>query len=506
MYKSFILLFLVLGFSCNPQPKNTTNLTTNLKQHVKELSSDLFQGRATATEGEILAAEYIIDQFKKYSLLPLGDRNGFIQEFPILENELDPYKSTVSVKGEFFKYGKDFIRIGGGGTFTAQELTSKVIVINGFSTKPNSAELKLIKDKIVYYNPPFNSAGHMSHESRKFMYEIAGYGPATILVRSNKSERRWQELFEKGGTKLKKNQEAAWPMWLDNKKETTHISFFEVSNRMAELLGIKKGDENTFEIIKLPLEISMDIKTRPSELLFGKNVIGYIKGTEKDMIQQPIILSAHYDGLGLLTINSDDRINNGADDNASGVAALLEIAQMFAKNNPKHPIIFIATSGEENGLWGSNYFINKFPSSFISPLANINLDMLGNDHREKGIFLIGQHELEKIEAIDQLPLEVHSDTDFEFDFPNEYMYYRSDHINFVEQNIPSVLFTSSGLPEYYHDTNDEYSVIDFDHLKYATLTVYKFVTKIDNLQIALKFKRPVEDIINDWHLLKRTKN
>ncbi len=498
MMNKNLVLMVVLLVSCQSEYAESIDLTAYLKDHVKILASDEYEGRATGTEGETLAANYIMEQFNTLSLVPCGDRKGFVQSFPILENELDPFNSFLSVENTRFKYGTDIIRIGGGGTFKAQRLNSGLIVVNGITDTLTPAEKVLIKNSIVLYNPP-SEKGKLTMDARRFMFILAGYGPASILVATDKDESKWQQY--KPESNLKTTQQAAWPMWLDNKKETTHISFFEVNEQVLNQVGLRRSDGNQFNILRLDTKIEVDVNTRPTRLIFGKNIVGYIAGTDLSLARQPIIVSAHYDGLGVSTFqNLEDRVHNGADDNASGVAALIEIARMFAGSKPRHPIIFLATSGEEKGLWGSNYFINKFPLPMLQPIANINIDMIGTHYRDGSMYIIGQHELEELNVFDDSRLKLLSDHAFELDFPKEHMYYRSDQINFVEQNIPAVLMTSSGLPDHYHEINDEYAVIDFDHLNDATHSVYQFLLKIDRGQLNLTFKRPVEAIIRNWHL------
>lgn len=213
----------------------------------------------------------------------------------------------------------------------------------------------------------------------------------------------------------------------------------------------------------------------------SENVIAFIKGTEKP--DEYIVLSAHYDHLG----KDGDKVYNGADDDASGTAAVMEIAQAFQKAKkagygPKRSIVFIHFTGEEEGLFGSKFYTSNPIFPLKNTIANLNIDMVGRiDKKHEGkpeyIYLIGSDKLSKeLHKISEnanktfthlkLDYTYNSDTD-----PNRF-YYRSDHYNFAKNNIP-VIFYFNGTHDDYHKPTDTADKIEFELLtKRAKLVFY----------------------------------
>ena len=207
----------------------------------------------------------------------------------------------------------------------------------------------------------------------------------------------------------------------------------------------------------------------------GENVLGYIEGT--DLKDELIIITAHYDHLG----KHDSIIFNGADDDASGTAGVLEIAEAFmlAKKEGKGPrrsILIMPVSGEEKGLLGSKYYTDNPVYPLDKTIANLNIDMIGRigDFKEDGnyVYLIGSDMLSQ--DLHNISEEVNKkyiglELDYTFnkeDDPNRY-YYRSDHYNFAKNNIP-VIFYFNGIHEDYHKPTDTIEKIDFNKIEKIT--------------------------------------
>ena len=213
----------------------------------------------------------------------------------------------------------------------------------------------------------------------------------------------------------------------------------------------------------------------------GENVLGYIEGT--DLKDELIIITAHYDHLG----KHDSLIFNGADDDGSGTAAALEIAEAFmlakkAGNGPRRSVLIMPVSGEEKGLLGSKYYTKNPIYPLEKTVANLNIDMIGrlDDWHDTAnyVYLIGadrlSQELHDIsETVNSKHIGLNLDYKFnEEDDPNRY-YYRSDHYNFAKNNIP-VIFYFNGVHEDYHKVTDTVEKIDFE--KVETITRLVFLT------------------------------
>ena len=234
---------------------------------------------------------------------------------------------------------------------------------------------------------------------------------------------------------------------------------------------------------------------KANQTIRGENVLGYIEGS--DLKDELLIITAHYDHLG----KHDSLIFNGADDDASGVSAALEIAEAFmlAKkegNGPRRSILIMPVSGEEKGLLGSRYYTDNPIYPLERTVANLNIDMIGrlDDWHDNGnyVYLIGS---------DRLSYDLHDlnekindeyigiDLDYRFndkDDPNRY-YYRSDHYNFAKNNIP-VIFYFNGVHEDYHKPSDTIEKLDFDKINTITKLIFLTAWEIANRDDRIKLR------------------
>ena len=228
----------------------------------------------------------------------------------------------------------------------------------------------------------------------------------------------------------------------------------------------------------------------------GENVLGFIEGT--DLKDEVLIITAHYDHLG----KKDTSIYNGADDNASGTSAILEIAEAFmnAKKDsfgPRRSILIMAVSGEEKGLLGSKYYTENPIYPLEKTIANLNVDMIGriDKHHKNGdyVYLIGSDrlstELHNIsEAVNKKNFKLELDYTFnDRDDPNRY-YYRSDHYNFAKNKIP-VIFYFNGVHDDYHKPTDTIDKIDFEKTQKISRLIF-----LTAWELANRNERPSLDI------------
>lgn len=220
----------------------------------------------------------------------------------------------------------------------------------------------------------------------------------------------------------------------------------------------------------------------------SQNVLAYVEGSE--FPDEVVVISAHYDHLG---IKGDD-VYNGADDNASGTSAVMEIAQSFqmAKNEgygPKRSILFLHLTGEELGLYGSKYYVQHPVFSLDSTLVDLNIDMVGridakHESNNKYVYLIGSDRLstdlhELSEATNKK--YTHLKLDYMYNEQNDpHQYFtRSDHFNFASQNIPVIFYFSGTHPDY-HKVTDTADKIDFDILSLRAQLVFYTAWEIAN--------------------------
>jgi hypothetical protein len=251
--------------------------------------------------------------------------------------------------------------------------------------------------------------------------------------------------------------------------------------------------------LKAPLDYLNYKQNIPKRYFNGKsiadspNILAYIEGSE--FPDQVIVISAHYDHLGM----KGEEVFNGADDNASGTSAVMEIAESFqmAKNKghgPKRSILFLHLTGEEMGLIGSKYYVQHPVFPLDSTIADLNIDMVGrvdkkHEENKEYIYLIGS---------DRLSLELHNlseetnkkytnlKLDYTYNEENDpYQYFsRSDHYNFAVNNIP-VIFYFNGTHEDYHKITDTADKIDFDLLALRAKLIFYTAWEIANRESKL---------------------
>ena len=228
----------------------------------------------------------------------------------------------------------------------------------------------------------------------------------------------------------------------------------------------------------------------------SENVVAFIKGSEKP--DEIIIISAHLDHIG---ISGNGAINNGADDDGSGTVAILEIAEAFKLatekgQGPKRSILFLHVTGEEIGLFGSQYYTDKDP---IFPLENtvadLNIDMIGRvDPKHEGkdnyLYLIGSDKLSKelhdlSEAVNKQYFNMEFDYTYNDDNDPNRFYYRSDHYNFAKNNIP-VIFYFNGTHADYHRPSDTPDKINYAFLETRARLIFHTAWELANRDERIK--------------------
>mgnify|MGYP003604977743 FL=1 len=219
----------------------------------------------------------------------------------------------------------------------------------------------------------------------------------------------------------------------------------------------------------------------------SENIMAYIEGSEKP--DEVIVISGHYDHVG----TKNGAVYNGADDDGSGTVAVMEIAQAFqeAKKKgygPKRSILFLHVTGEEHGLFGSEYYSDHPVFPLANTVADLNIDMIGRDDPENRgkqyVYVIGSEmlssELKKINVAAN-EKSVNLELNYKYDDPKDpqRLYYRSDHYNFAKHNIP-VAFFFDGIHEDYHKPTDKPEKIDYPLLQKRTQLVFATAWELAN--------------------------
>jgi Zn-dependent M28 family amino/carboxypeptidase len=492
---SFIILVSFLVIACNndetaavdPQDGLAAFSADTLAKHIEKLASDEFQGRKPFTEGETKTINYLREQFIIAGLEP-GNGDSYLQEVPMvrISTQAANAMQVESPKGNFKLEGFDDYVIWTDKTDSAISLTNAELVFAGYGVVApeynwNDYEGLDVKGKVVLVlvnDPGFNAGDSSLFKGKTMTY----YG-------------RWTYKFEEAarqgakGCLIVHNTEAAsYPFkvvqnnWngsrlrLDNrgKQETLCDVIGWVSGpagkKLLEAAGkdsslFVKADQRGFKGESLGVKLSVDMKVK-SEYNRSNNVIGKITGTKYP--DEVIVYTAHWDHLGIGKPNQfGDSIYNGALDNASATAGLLELARAFKsmKTKPERTIVLLSVTAEEQGLWGSAYYANNPVYPVNKTLANINMDGLNWYGKTKDIIVVGKGQNDLEDYLKEEATKVNREIAFEA-HPEAGSYYRSDHFNFAKVGVPA-LYTSSGIEVigkdegYGKKMEDEYTANDY---------------------------------------------
>ncbi len=431
----------------------------SFKQHVAVLASDSFLGRKPFTKGESLTVDYLQNQFKTLGLEP-GNGSSFLQDVPMVNitTKAAPEMDVQSPKGNFkLKAFDDYII---------------------WTDKPDS-NITLDRSELVFAGygvvaPEYNWNDYEGLDAKGKVVLVLVNDPGywvgdTTLFKGNTMTYygRWTYKFEeaarqgaKGCIVIHNTKAAGYPfgvpqnnfntgrLHLDDRgkniKNSDVVGWLPeaVANKLFIAAGydstlVLKANQRGFKAVPLNLKVSTTIAVK-SEYNKSYNVIGKITGTKHP--EDVIIYTAHWDHLGIGTPDkTGDSIYNGALDNASGTAGLLELARAFKslKLQPERTIIFLSVTAEEQGLLGSQFYAQNPVYPAKNTVANINMDELNPYTRTKDMVVIGegQSDLE-----DYLKEEVEKDSGYiSFDtHPEVGSYYRSDHFNFAKAGIPAL--------------------------------------------------------------------
>lgn len=438
---TWLLVFLSVAAQLPAQKKADRKTLENLQAHVTYLSSDKLEGRRTGTAGERLAAEYIASQMQKAGLAPKGD-NGYLQIFTVREGKEVGEATRLAINNDKFTPGQQFLPL----PFSAEKAAKGEVLPD--VKEPDNIWLIDVQD--MELNPHAPALG----EYQKKAVEAAKEGATGVIFFNGKEDIRTVEK------------------WLDENPKKLGIPALWVNGAISKKL--KSDDANGFQIA---LEVAFKEAKRT-----GTNVVGYIdNGAPKT-----IILGAHYDHLGY----GEDRnslaagekaIHNGADDNASGTAALLELGRMLKSGRFKNNnFILTAFSGEELGLFGSKYFTAHAPISMAQVNFMINMDMVGRLDASKGLQVGGIGTSPSWTAI----LEQSAPATLKLNFDSSGVG-PSDHTSFYRAQIP-VLFFFTGTHADYHKPTDDADKINYEGELSVIKLIYRIIEKA-NAQEKLAF-------------------
>lgn len=504
---SFIFFFLFLSLTSLAQDKSEALASfidsTELKNTVYELASPRFEGRETGHAGQKLAAQYIANYFQSLGLAPVY-HNDYYQSHALSLKANK--KFNLETHDKQFLFLEDFYYLPGyaDSTYSIDEVVFAGYGISDSAYEYNDFAGISIKDKalLIYEAEPHNEYGkskftksktnwsEWSTDFTRKMNLLQSLQPKIIFIATNPLYMIDSLQYTTAQACSLMNCNGYIPPVVFINEEIAHTMFSE-SEEYLLLDGLSSINRKKPRSFSFKTNTSVTIANN-IETLTGDNVIGVIEGSDK--AQEVLIITAHYDHLGI----RDSAMHPGADDNATGTAAVMQLAKIFSIAaergiKPKRSVAFMCVSGEEKGLLGSKYFVNHPVIPLENIITNLNIDMIGRtDPRhdsieiENYIYVIGSNKLStKLHEINEEANKLYGKTYLDYKYNdtadvNRY-YYRSDHYNFVKHNIPAIFYFSGVHPDY-HKPTDTADKIKFDLMYNRTKLIFHTAWMLANTE------------------------
>jgi Zn-dependent M28 family amino/carboxypeptidase len=488
----FTLLIILLCLNSVFGQKNDKSEITisELKKDIFFLASDSLKGRYPGTEGDRLAAIYIAARLKD-SGVELFNKNGF-QEFKLVTGVHLGDTNTLSWKAYKGKVNDDFLPQAYSGS--KRVIAPVVFAGYGFDINENSITWNDYANLDVKGKWVLILRGEPLSDSSKSIYRNYSNDRNKTLIAKDKGA---AGVILVSGSNFDKNDDFAG---LHNFEGSVEIPVIQLKRSATDsLLSLNNSNIHSLEqklnkeLKPFSFEIKRDINASISvkqTIVTTRNVIGFIPSENSHPSDQYIVIGAHFDHLGLGGPGSSSRkpdtlaIHNGADDNASGVAAVLELAGKLSahKNQLKKGIIFVLFSGEEEGILGSGYFTEHPPVALKSIKTYLNLDMVGRLKPDSSLEIGGTGT--SVGAV-QLLNKILPGNNLKLSFSPE-GYGPSDHASFYAKDIP-VFFFTTGVHLDYHTPSDDADRINYPGLRQVDEYIYKLAYTLATSDSTLRF-------------------
>lgn len=463
-----------------------------LARDLDYLSSDELKGRDSASPGFDRAAGYIVGRLGRAGLKPLGDDGTFLQHYTMRESQADTASAYLEVNGRRFRFGDDFllrsfagplagtlpvVYVGHGWTVPGQgidpyagvDVKGKIVLAHGPRALPKGVEIQQIGRISVGANTPFAEAQRRGAAGVIFIAQSSAL--------EGWAQMRGQNAVQREVVPSVPSAYAAVPvtsLLLAPQATAALLEGERVDGAKLIALGDSADYPASFQLTR---SVTVSIPASSTTDHRPYNVVALLEGSDPALRDEYITIESHLDGaVGSRTVDGD-AIYNSADDNASGSAANLAIAEyLMTAPRPKRSIVFIWDSGEERGLWGTRYFVHRPPVPLEKIVAHINIDMIGANRAPGSpdasatgttgpneVYLIGPGVLSAqvdalLEAVNQSYLNIRFNREHDR-AESEFFYPRTDAGPFLERGILTVGFTT-GIHARYHAPTDEAKYLD----------------------------------------------
>ncbi len=487
-----------------PPPEGDAISAADMEKHMTVLADDRMEGREAGTPGYDRAASYVAMQMRYAGLKPAGDA-GYLQDVPLRRYRRVDEGAALSLTGpdgaaEDLEFGADYL-VFASPTRTESVVDAPVVFVGFGVVAPefgidDYAGLD-VKGKVVAYlsgapkSLPSEERAHFGSGTIKGAEAAKRGAVATIAVTTPSREKRfpfarvarvtgganmtWRAPDDADGVDAGPKDARRWA------RDIHVIAAFSLASAPKLFAHAAFDADAVMDAAEAeggvpprgPLNISARVTQRSThENVTSANVVGMIRGSDPELRNELVVLSAHLDHIGISQGFEEDQINNGAMDNAAGVAALLEVAAAARDAKFKRTVVFITVTAEEKGLVGADYFA-RFPSVAGDMVANINLDMPVILYDFKDVIAFGAERSTLgplvAQAAETAGVALSPDP-----MPEQGLFTRSDHYRFVQQGVPSVFLVTgfdnggqeaftSFLATRYHRPNDDLTApVNFD--------------------------------------------
>jgi Zn-dependent M28 family amino/carboxypeptidase len=486
-----------------------------LQKHLTIIAADDMQGRETGTEGQRKAAAYIENFFKTAGLSASIPAKGYQQFYPLYK---DSMISQLMLSNKSAEYGTDYIsqvNLNDSGKFSSKKI---VFVGYGIEDKTYSDYKGLnVKGKVVAFflgEPKINGQYLVNGSSTrgsewsfpglsKKLAMAAEKGAIGALV-INASQNTFTKRMADAGKKTNAYFPKSGTVKKVNYALLSHAFAKQIlGTKTDSLISIAKNNHaftaaNYFELKRKT--VLNYIKFR--SIIMASNVLGVIEGSDKK--DEYIMITGHYDHLG----TQNGVVYNGADDDGSGTVSIMQIGEAFARakaegKGPRRTVVIMAVSGEEKGLWGSEYYSEHPLYPLNKTSVDLNIDMVGRVDTERMkddslnyVYVVGHNKLSSdLPIINESVNNQYTQLvlDYKFDDPNDpnRIYFRSDHYNFARKGVPVLFFYDGMLKSDYHKPTDDIEKINWPLMEKRARMIFHTAWQMANRDEMLKRDIPL---------------
>lgn len=467
--------------SASPSIGVATITASDFFGRISFLASDVLGGRDTPSRGLDVAAAYLVSEYLRLGLEPAGEHDSFYQWYPFPELALDTttvhFGTVIAGENRMLRYGDDFFVTavaGDAGGGRAMNHARLVYVGSGADGLP--AVDYTDAAPVITMPASYDRDWRLAVSRARAAAAAAGANALVVVVAPDFPEARFRQLAAA-------SRAARRQIPVAGEIPVVYLTYAAAVG-IAERAGL---DVEALDGASGPVPIEgVDAHFAAHAVAthdgMAPNVVAILPGSDPALRDEYVVLSAHMDHVGIGRPVDGDSIYNGADDNASGTTALVEIAEALASlaERPRRSIVFLHVSGEEHGLLGSRWYSDHPTVPLERTVANINVDMIARNSPDS-VVVIGKDFSSLGGVVDavaarhpEVGLVVSDDI-----WPEERFFFRSDHFNFARKEVPSIFFFS-GVHEDYHRPSDEVHTLDTDKAARVARMIFHTLVEIAN--------------------------